>query len=194
MLDVGTNNQERLSDPLYIGWRHERVVGAEYDQFVEAFVQAVKRKFPQVLLQWEDFAQAHAGAILERFRDQLCTFNDDIQGTASVATGTLLSAVAATGGHLKDQRVVIFGAGSAGCGIGEQIVAAMHAEGLPEPEARAPFFLDRSAGVVARWPDRAAAVPAEICSAERAGGSLATRPRVDRWACSRSSRTLGPPS
>jgi malate dehydrogenase (oxaloacetate-decarboxylating) len=141
MLDVGTNNEERLRDPLYIGWRHERVIGAEYDQFIETFVQAVKRKFPEVLLQWEDFAQAHAIGILERYRDQLCTFNDDIQGTAAVATGTLLAAVAATGGHLNDQRVVIFGAGSAGCGIGEQIVAAMRAEGLSEPDARGRFFL-----------------------------------------------------
>jgi malate dehydrogenase (oxaloacetate-decarboxylating) len=141
MLDVGTNNEERLRDPLYVGWRHERVVGPDYDQFIETFVQAVKRKFPQVLLQWEDFAQSHAIGILERYRDQLCTFNDDIQGTAAVATGTLLAAVAATGGHLKDQRVVIFGAGSAGCGIGEQIVAAMQAEGLTEAEARGRFFL-----------------------------------------------------
>ena len=141
LLDVGTNNQERLRDPLYIGWRHERISGPEYDEFVDAFVQAVKRKFPRVLLQWEDFAQAHAGPLLERYRDQLCTFNDDIQGTAAVTTGTLLAAVAGAGGRLRDQRVAILGAGSAGCGVAEQLVAAMVEEGLTEAEARASFFL-----------------------------------------------------
>ena len=141
LLDVGTNNAERLADPLYIGWRHERIDGSEYDNFVDAFVQAVKRRFPRVLLQWEDFAQAHAGPLLERYRDQLCTFNDDIQGTAAVTTGTLLTAVAVAGGRLRDQRVVILGAGSAGCGIAEQLVGAMVDEGLTEAEARARFFL-----------------------------------------------------
>jgi malate dehydrogenase (oxaloacetate-decarboxylating) len=141
LLDVGTNNEERLHDPLYIGWRHERIAGVNYDDFVDAFVQAVKRKFPGVLLQWEDFAQQHAGPLLERYRDQLCTFNDDIQGTAAVTTGTLLAAVAGAGGRLRDQRVVILGAGSAGCGIAEQLVAAMVAEGLTESEARSSFFL-----------------------------------------------------
>ena len=141
LLDVGTNNGERLRDPLYIGWRHERITGQEYDDFVDAFVQAVKRKFPQVLLQWEDFAQPHAGPLLERYRDGLCTFNDDIQGTAAVTTGTLLAAVAKTGGRLRDQRVAILGAGSAGCGVAEQLVATMVDEGVTETEARANFFL-----------------------------------------------------
>jgi malate dehydrogenase (oxaloacetate-decarboxylating) len=141
LLDVGTNNEERLRDPLYLGWRHERISGSDYDQFVDAFVQAVKRKFPRVLLQWEDFAQTHAAPLLERYRDQLCTFNDDIQGTAAVTTGTLLAAVARVGGRLRDQRVAILGAGSAGCGIAEQLVAAMVEEGLSEAEARSRFFL-----------------------------------------------------
>ena len=141
LLDVGTNNGERLDDPLYVGWRHERITGDEYDAFIDAFVQAVQRKFPDVLLQWEDFAQPHAGPILERYRDRLCTFNDDIQGTAAVTTGTLLAAVAVAGGRLRDQRVAILGAGSAGCGIAEQLVAAMVEEGLAEPEARSRFFL-----------------------------------------------------
>jgi malate dehydrogenase (oxaloacetate-decarboxylating) len=141
LLDVGTNNEERLRDPLYIGWRHERIGGPEYDNFVDAFVQAVKRKFPRVLLQWEDFAQPHAGPLLDRYRDQLCTFNDDIQGTAAVTTGTLLAAVAKAGGRLRDQRVAILGAGSAGCGVAEQLVAAMVEEGRTEAEARARFFL-----------------------------------------------------
>ncbi|HEV3122188.1 MAG TPA: NAD-dependent malic enzyme, partial [Isosphaeraceae bacterium] len=141
LLDVGTNNQERLNDPLYIGWRHERIRGAEYDDFVDAFVQAVMRKFPNVLLQWEDFAQAQASRLLERYRDRLCTFNDDIQGTAAVTLGTILSAVAAAGGRLREQRIAVLGAGSAGCGIAEQLLAAMVEEGLPKAEARARFFM-----------------------------------------------------
>nr|MBI3611895.1 NAD-dependent malic enzyme [Nitrospirota bacterium] len=141
ILDAGTNNAEALRDPLYVGWRHERVRGQEYDDFIDAFVQAVNRKLPNVLLQWEDFAQANAGRMLDRYRDQLCTFNDDIQGTASVTTGTLLAAVKVTGSPLRDQRVVTFGAGSAGCGISEQICAAMVREGLSEAEARSRFWL-----------------------------------------------------
>jgi malate dehydrogenase (oxaloacetate-decarboxylating) len=141
LLDVGTNNRERLDDPLYVGWRHERIGGDQYDNFIEAFVAAVMRKFPKVLLQWEDFAQTHAGPILDRYRDRLCTFNDDIQGTAAVTTGTLLGAVAASGGRLRDQRSVILGAGSAGCGIAQQLVAAMVEDGLAESEARSRFFL-----------------------------------------------------
>src|SRR5271165_771050 len=125
LLDVGTNNRERLDDPLYIGWRHERITGAEYDAFVDAFVGAVARKFPGVLLQWEDFAQHNAYRLLARYRDQLCTFNDDIQGTAAVTTGALLAGVAATGHPLPEHTVAILGAGSAGCGIAEQLVAAM---------------------------------------------------------------------
>ena len=141
LLDVGTNNRDRLADPLYIGWRHERKTGEEYGAFIDAFVAAVMRKFPGVLLQWEDFAQTHAGPILDRYRDRLCTFNDDIQGTAAVTTGALLAAVTAGGGRLCDQRVAILGAGAAGCGIAEQLVAAMVEEGLPEQEARSRFFL-----------------------------------------------------
>jgi len=148
LLDVGTNNEERLRDPLYVGWRHERLRGAEYDDFVDAFVQAVKRKYPRVLLQWEDFAQANAIRLLERYRDEICSFNDDIQGTAAVTTGTLLGAVAVAGGKLRDQTVAILGAGSAGCGIAEQLVAAMIEEGLPEAEARARHFLCNRQGVL----------------------------------------------
>jgi malate dehydrogenase (oxaloacetate-decarboxylating) len=141
LLDVGTNNKDLLEDPLYIGWRHERIAGAEYDAFVDAFVQAVKRKFPGALLQWEDFAQANANRLLDRYRDQLCTFNDDIQGTAAVTTGALLAGVAATGERLRDHRVAVLGAGSAGCGIAEQLVAAMVEEGLAESEARGRFYM-----------------------------------------------------
>ncbi len=141
LLDVGTNNQDRLNDPMYIGWRHERVTGQEYDDFLDLFVQGVKRAFPRVLLQFEDFAQTHASPLLERYRDQLCTFNDDIQGTAAVAVGTLLSAVKVAGARMSDQVVTMFGAGSAGCGIAEQIVAAMVKQGLREKEARSRFFM-----------------------------------------------------
>jgi malate dehydrogenase (oxaloacetate-decarboxylating) len=141
MLDTGTNNQELLNDPLYIGWRHERVRGQAYDDFVDAFVKAVKKRFPHVLLQWEDFAKANANPILDRYRDQLCTFNDDIQGTAAIATGTLLAAVQITGKKLRDQRIVVVGAGSAGCGISNLMMQAMMEEGLSEAEALAHFFL-----------------------------------------------------
>ena len=141
VLDVGTNNQERLNDPMYIGWRHERVTGQDYYDFVDAFVQAVKRKLPNVLLQFEDFAVQHAHPLLEKYRDQLCTFNDDIQGTAAVTVGTLLAATKVSGKPLKDHNVVMFGAGSAGCGIAEQMVRAMVNDGLSDAEARARFFM-----------------------------------------------------
>ncbi len=141
VLDLGTNNEERLKDPLYIGWRHERVKGPEYDRFVERFVQAVERRFPHVLLQWEDFASVDAEPILARYRDRLCTFNDDIQGTAAVTTGTILVAVKAAGGELKDQRFVMLGAGSAGLGISEQLVQVMQRTGLSLEEARSRFYV-----------------------------------------------------
>ena len=141
LLDVGTDNAERLGDPLYVGWRHERIREADYDAFVEDFVTAVIERWPNVLLQWEDFAGANAGRLLERYRDRLCTFNDDIQGTAAVAAGTLLSAVKVTGVPLTDQRIVVFGAGAAGCGIATLIAAAMVEEGLAPEEARRRFYM-----------------------------------------------------
>ena len=140
LLDVGTNNIDRLGDPLYVGWRHERVRGEDYDAFVEDFVRAVERRWPNVLLQWEDFAGENAGRLLDRYRDRLCTFNDDIQGTAAVAAGTLLAAIGVTGIPLREQRIVLFGAGSAGCGIASLILDAMVAEGLTEEEARRCFY------------------------------------------------------
>jgi malate dehydrogenase (oxaloacetate-decarboxylating) len=141
ILDVGTNNDERLRDPLYIGWRHRRVSGDEYYDFVDSFVQAVKRKWPDVLLQFEDFAQTHAAPLLARYRDELCTFNDDIQGTAAVTVGTLMAASKVSGIALRDQRVAFLGAGSAGCGIAEQMIKAMTKDGLSESEARSRFFM-----------------------------------------------------
>jgi malate dehydrogenase (oxaloacetate-decarboxylating) len=140
-LDVGTDNDERLADPLYVGWRHERVRGEEYDVFVEEFITAATDRWPHVLLQWEDFAKANATRLLDRYRDRLCTFNDDIQGTAAVATGTLLSAIAVTGVPLTEQRVAIFGAGSAGCGIAGLMVAAMVEAGIDAKEAARRFYM-----------------------------------------------------
>ena len=144
ILDVGTNNAERLNDPEYLGWRHERIAGQEYFDFVDRFVQAVKQELPQTCLQWEDFATPHARPILERYRDQLLTFNDDIQGTAAVAVGAILGAVKVTGKSLKDQQIAMFGAGSAGIGVADGLRAAMKSEGLSEEEARSRFwFVDR---------------------------------------------------
>jgi malate dehydrogenase (oxaloacetate-decarboxylating) len=141
LLDAGTNNEERLQDPLYIGWRHERVTGDDYSEFVDLFVQAVKRKWPNVLLQFEDFAQQHAAPLLERYRDQLCTFNDDIQGTAAVTAATLLAASHVTGTALKDATIAFLGAGSAGVGIAEQLVRLMVRQGLSEADARDQIYM-----------------------------------------------------
>ncbi len=140
LLDVGTDNAERLEDPIYLGWRHQRVRGADYDDFVEAFVSAVSARWPHVLLQWEDFAGSNAGRLLARYRDRLCTFNDDIQGTAAVAAGTLLAAIKVTGTPLTEQRIVLFGAGSAGLGIATLLLTAMKNAGLSEAEARRRFY------------------------------------------------------
>jgi malate dehydrogenase (oxaloacetate-decarboxylating) len=140
LLDVGTNNQERLDDPLYVGWRHARVSGADYDAFVEEFVAAVIDRWPHVLLQWEDFAGYHASTLLARYRDRLCTFNDDIQSTAAVAAATLMAAVNVTGVPLTQQRIALLGAGSAGCGIAALLLRAMVEQGLSEDQARRRFF------------------------------------------------------
>ena len=136
LLDVGTDNQDRLHDPVYIGWCHERVRGQEYDDFIEEFVAAVIERWPHVLLQWEDFAGTNAARLLERYRDRLCTFNDDIQGTAAVATATLLAAIDVTGKSLQEQRIAMLGFGSAGVGIANLMVSAMVEAGLSREEAR----------------------------------------------------------
>ena len=136
LLDVGTDRESLLDDPIYIGWRHKRIRGAEYDAFIEEFVSAVQNRWPHILLQWEDFAGVNAAILLKRYRDRLCTFNDDIQGTAAITTGALLAAVQATGRPMKDQRIAMFGSGSAGIGIGDLLIAAMKEEGLTEAEAR----------------------------------------------------------
>ena len=141
VLDVGTNNQERLKDPEYLGWRHERVTGQAYFDFVDQFVQAVKEELPDVCLQWEDFATPHARPILERYRDELLTYNDDIQGTAGVALGAILGAVGATRKRLRDQEIVFLGAGSAAVGVADYLRAALVQDGLSETEARGRFWL-----------------------------------------------------
>jgi malate dehydrogenase (oxaloacetate-decarboxylating) len=141
LLDVGTDNQELLDDPLYIGWRHERVRGAAYDDFIAAFVAAVRTRWPHVLLHWEDFAIGNANRLLARYRDQLCSFNDDIQGTAAIAVGTILSAINVTGVPLTEQRIAVLGAGSAGTGICALLRRAMVEAGVPEKDARSRFYL-----------------------------------------------------
>jgi malate dehydrogenase (oxaloacetate-decarboxylating) len=141
LLDVGTNNKDRLSDPFYIGWRHERISGDAYFEFVDNFVQAVKKRWPDVLLQFEDFALPHAAPLLDKYRDQLCMFNDDIQGTAAVAVGTLIAASKVAGINMREHRVAFLGAGSAGAGIAEQTIRAMVRDGSSENEARSRIFM-----------------------------------------------------
>jgi malate dehydrogenase (oxaloacetate-decarboxylating) len=136
LLDVGTDNEDRLSSPLYVGWRHHRVRGDEYDAFVDDFVSAVKKRWPHVLLQWEDFARVNATRLLDRYRDQLCTFNDDIQGTAAIAAATLLSAINVTGIPLEQQKILVLGFGTAGIGITNLLLQLMQDQGASQEYAR----------------------------------------------------------
>jgi len=147
-LDVGTNNQALIDDPMYMGAKHPRITGQEYDDFVEQFMQSVQSRWPDALIQFEDFAGHNANRLLERYRNTACSFNDDIQGTAAVTVGTLLAACKAKGEQLKDQVVTFCGAGSAGCGIAEQIVAQMVSEGLNDMQARKRIFMINSRGLV----------------------------------------------
>ena len=149
-LDVGTNNQERLSDPLYLGMRHERVRGEAYQEFIDAFVAAVKKVFPRVVLQWEDFLKENALFQLARFRDQLCTFNDDVQGTAAVVLAGVYGALRITGQRMRDQRVVFAGAGASAQGISELLVAAFMEDGLTLEEANRRIWTTDSRGLVSR--------------------------------------------
>ncbi len=148
VLDVGTNNQELLHDPLYMGWHQRRIRGQDYDAFIEAFVQAVRRVFPRALLQWEDFSKGNARRLLDHYRDQLCTFNDDIQGTGAVTVAGVLSALHVLGEPLSQQRIVILGAGSSAIGIAEQLVEVMVSEGTSPEQARLAFWLLDSQGLV----------------------------------------------
>ncbi|MCF6765974.1 NAD-dependent malic enzyme [Thiotrichales bacterium 19S3-7] len=147
-LDVGTNNQKLLDDPLYLGAHHKRITGKDYDQFVDSFVKSVKKHFPNVYLHWEDFGRDHARSILERYRDDLCTFNDDMQGTGIVATANVISGIQATKTSYCDHVVVMFGAGTAGCGIMDQILDAFVASGMSEAQARKRFYIIDRDGLV----------------------------------------------
>lgn len=148
-LDTGTDNQELLDDPLYLGWRHNRLRGDEYDSLVDEFVEAVSEVFPGIFVQWEDFKKNTALAVLERYRDSVLSFNDDIQGTGAVALAALISACRQKKESLKDQRIVIFGAGAAGIGITRQLRAALIEEGLSETQARQAIAAVDSGGLVA---------------------------------------------
>ncbi len=147
-LDVGTNNQSLLDDPMYLGWRHERIKGEEYFDFVDNFIQAVKQRWPHVLIQFEDFAQGNATPLLKKYQNKICCFNDDIQGTASVTVGTLLAACHSLNRPIENHRVVFVGAGSAGCGIAEQIVAHMMKQGKTEEQALSQIYLINSKGLL----------------------------------------------
>jgi malate dehydrogenase (oxaloacetate-decarboxylating) len=144
LLDVGTDNEERLKTPIYVGWRHHRVRGQDYDDFVDVFVSSVKKRWPHILLQWEDFAGSNAARLLDRYRNQLCTFNDDIQGTAAIAATTLISAINVTGVPLEQQKIVVVGFGSAGLGITNLLAQFIQDKGLSAEDARARFYaIDR---------------------------------------------------
>ena len=140
MLDVGTNRESLLKDPMYIGNRHARVNGERYDEFIGAYVQAVSTLFPNALLQWEDFAPSKGRRILEKYRDRICTFNDDIQGTGAITLAATISALRVCGTPLRSQRVVIFGAGTAGIGIADQLRDVMIKEGLSSLDASKRFW------------------------------------------------------
>lgn len=140
-LDTGTNNEKLLNDPEYLGWRHPRVTGKEYEVFIDKFVKAVQKKFPNVYLHWEDFGRDNARKNLLRYRNEMATFNDDMQGTGATALACVLSGMVAKKEDVKDQRVVFLGAGTAGCGIADQFFQAMVMHGLSEADARKNFWL-----------------------------------------------------
>ncbi|HYB61116.1 MAG TPA: NAD-dependent malic enzyme [Methylomirabilota bacterium] len=148
VLDVGTNNEDRLKAPEYLGWRHERITGDDYYDFVDLFVQAVKQELPHTCLQWEDFANRHARPLLERYRDELLTFNDDIQGTAAVVFGALTRAIRASGGSLKGQQIVFYGAGAAAIGVADYLRMALVDSGLTEEEAASRLWIVNRGGIL----------------------------------------------
>ena len=140
-LDVGTNNKALIDDPMYLGWRNERLTGKAYDEFIDIFVSAVREIFPQIYLHWEDFGRDNARKNLNRYRQDMCTFNDDMQGTALIALSNVLAATNAMGESFNDHKIVMFGAGTAGVGIVDQLCSAMVQNGLSLDEARARFWL-----------------------------------------------------
>jgi malate dehydrogenase (oxaloacetate-decarboxylating) len=177
LLDVGTNNPERLNDPEYLGWRHERITGQAYFEFVDAFVRAVQQELPNACLQWEDFATPRARPILERYRDELLTFNDDIQGTAAVALGAVQGALGVTKKRLRDQQIVFLGAGSAAVGVADYLRAAIVQDGLSEAEARRRFWLVDKDGLI--HAGRSDLTPEQRVYAQP-GDSVASWPRTFR--------------
>jgi malate dehydrogenase (oxaloacetate-decarboxylating) len=174
MLDVGTNRQSLLDDPLYIGNRHPRVPAAQYDEFIEAFTSTVRRLFPRALLHWEDIGVENARRLLDRYRDRQLSFNDDIQGTGAINLAAVLAAIKATGTRLTEQRVMVYGAGTAGTGIADQLRAAMMGDGATAGQASARFWaLDRAGLITADMPGlseaqrRYARTPAEVAGWRR---------------------------
>jgi len=150
LLDVGTDNQDRLNDPLYLGLRHQRIRGREYQDFIDRFVDAVMRVYPDAVLQWEDFLKANAITQLARFRDRLCTFNDDIQGTAAVAAAGVFASLRMTGQEMRDQRIVLAGAGASAQGIASLFAVALRETGLSHTEARMRICTVDRRGLVAQ--------------------------------------------
>ncbi|MDL2717797.1 MAG: NAD-dependent malic enzyme [Acidobacteriota bacterium] len=179
VLDVGTNNEELLRDPQYFGFRQKRVSGEAYLEFVDRFVDAVRQELPGTLLQWEDFATPNARPLLNRYRDSLLTFNDDIQGTAAVALGALLAGTRVAGKLLREQTIVFLGGGSAAIGVADYLRAAMIAEGLSDAEARRLFYVVDVDGLLV---DTRTDLAPEQRVYARAPGDVAGWPRTHRGA------------
>jgi malate dehydrogenase (oxaloacetate-decarboxylating) len=147
-IDVGTNNQRLLNDPMYYGWRHPRLSGKEYDEFIDMIVTTIQKKFPKVYLHWEDFGRENARRNLERYRDKMCTFNDDMQGTGAVTLAAILAAINVSKTNFHDHRIVLFGAGTAGIGIADQLYDAMLRNGLSPHDALSHFWLVDKQGLL----------------------------------------------
>lgn len=151
-LDVGTNNPHLLSDPMYLGWRHERITGQAYDDFIDIVVTALTKKFPSIFLHWEDVGRDNARRILNQYRNKICTFNGDMQGTGVVALASVLAGAVASNIPLQKHRIVIFGAGTAGVGIADQIYDALRRVPLTEAAARSRFWLIDRSGLLCKSP------------------------------------------
>ncbi len=172
MLDAGTNNTHLLDDPMYLGWRHPRITGKDYESFIKKFVTAVKKLFPNVFLHWEDFGSYNAFHNLAQYRHTICSFNDDIQGTGVVTIAAILAAIAITQSSFEDQRIVVFGAGSAGTGVTEAIYKAMLSQGMSPEQAKSKFWLIDKNGLLTK--STASVTPAQK-------DFLRTRQEVDQW-------------
>lgn len=168
VIDVGTDNEELLNDPDYLGWKHKRLRGKEYEDFVDEVVQTIRKKLPDAYIHWEDFGTDNARYLLERYQDQFCTFNDDIQGTGATTLAAILAGTKALKQRLSDQRIIIFGAGAAGCGIADQIKLGLMADGLSEVEAKQRLWLvDRYGLIINSMSDlRKCQTPYARCSEE----------------------------